>query len=142
MTNASRASTTFSGRSKIGRSDDIKWQELLTHFRSLQLRHEKARRQALGLEGFSLNFPLMISNGPTANTPGSSRPPPRKKVTGDVFPASTGTRGSTLSPLNPKARGTSSFLFPQQSTTGNPRSKSPVQSIQKGKRTSGIGPKA
>ncbi|KAF9050517.1 hypothetical protein BJ165DRAFT_1525738 [Panaeolus papilionaceus] len=33
--------------SEIGR-DDIKWQELLLHFRTVQAKHEKVRRQALG----------------------------------------------------------------------------------------------
>lgn len=34
-------------RSKLAR-EDIKWQELLQHFRSVQAKHEKARRLALG----------------------------------------------------------------------------------------------
>ena len=88
-------------RSKLGR-DDIKWQELLTHFRMLQSKHEKARRQAMGAElGFermSVNMGAGASaavNGDKANTtPGPSgsmgappssgpaRPPMRRKVTG------------------------------------------------------------
>ena len=44
-----------STRSRIGR-DEIKWQELLTHFRSTQMRHEKARRQAIG-EGDNASTP-------------------------------------------------------------------------------------
>ncbi|KAF7332341.1 Heat repeat containing protein [Mycena kentingensis (nom. inval.)] len=47
---ANIASTLSSTRSKIGR-EDIKWQELLLHFRSVQSKHEKARRLALGTEG-------------------------------------------------------------------------------------------
>ncbi|WVR06414.1 hypothetical protein IAU60_003445 [Kwoniella sp. DSM 27419] len=44
------SSTTFgtatsTTRSKLSGKDEIKWQELLSHFRSVQGRHEKARRQ-------------------------------------------------------------------------------------------------
>nr|XP_031864289.1 uncharacterized protein CI109_000202 [Kwoniella shandongensis]KAA5531361.1 hypothetical protein CI109_000202 [Kwoniella shandongensis] len=37
--------TTSTTRSKLGTKEEIKWQELLSHFRAVQARHEKARRQ-------------------------------------------------------------------------------------------------
>ncbi|KAI0920953.1 hypothetical protein AcW2_006075 [Taiwanofungus camphoratus] len=117
-----------STRSKLGR-EEIKWQELLSHFRSVQGRHEKARRQALGTDttpfsGFTngekpTNIPVMI---PTA--PSSTRPPMRRKVTGGEGPVRPPSRsGSVLSPLNPRARGQSSLLA---STLAQPPPSPPI----------------
>lgn len=106
-------------RSKIVR-EEIKWQELLQHFRAVQVRHEKARRQAYGGEsgssGFTMPLPGASANAPfgggTAtgtNASGGSRPFMRRRVS----EAPTGPGGFTgvtrneipaLSPLNPKAR--------------------------------------
>ncbi|KAH9833697.1 ARM repeat-containing protein [Rhodofomes roseus] len=106
-----------STRSKLGR-DDIKWQELLSHFRMVQGRHEKARRQALGTDttpfaGFTMNE-KPATNGPTTSTPAapsSLRPQIRRKVTGGEGPARPPSRSSgVLSPLNPKARAQSGLL--------------------------------
>ena len=47
LTPHSTAASAMSSRSKITR-DEIKWGELLSHFRTVQSRHEKARRLALG----------------------------------------------------------------------------------------------
>ncbi|TDL29855.1 ARM repeat-containing protein [Rickenella mellea] len=138
----------FSARSKIGRGEEIKWQELLTHFRSVQLRHEKARRQALGLDGSSSSG-FSISgervNGPTTGIQTSGvRPPMRRRVTGEVSApppaASSGaSRGAALSPLNPRARASVGLLsFAQQPT--RPRSP-PVagQAQSKGVRATSVG---
>ncbi|KZT71480.1 ARM repeat-containing protein [Daedalea quercina L-15889] len=112
-----------STRSKLGR-EDIKWQELLSHFRLVQGRHEKARRQALGTDttpfaGFSVND--KPTNGPTMSTPAapsSLRPQIRRKVTGGEGPARPPSRTSgVLSPLNPKARTQNGLLA---STLGAP----------------------
>ncbi|KAH9938004.1 ARM repeat-containing protein [Fomitopsis serialis] len=106
-----------STRSKLGR-EDIKWQELLSHFRMVQGRHEKARRQALGTDttpfaGFTVND-KPTTNGPTTSTPAapsSLRPQIRRKVTGGEGPARPPSRSSAvLSPLNPKARAQSGLL--------------------------------
>ncbi|KAI0080789.1 ARM repeat-containing protein [Panus rudis PR-1116 ss-1] len=106
-------------RSKLGR-EDIKWNELLQHFRVVQNKHEKARRQALGTDDVS---PIAEFSGPSSSsssstnptgTPGT-RPPMRRKVTGSGDSvATTGSAGSgaatarppsrALSPLNPRAR--------------------------------------
>ncbi|OCH88327.1 ARM repeat-containing protein [Obba rivulosa] len=106
----SSVSNLASTRSKLGR-DDIKWQELLSHFRAVQNRHEKSRRQAPGADtapspGFSSTeraapAPVQTSTAPTS----TGRPPMRRKVTmneGTMRPPSR-TSG-ILSPLNPRSR--------------------------------------
>ncbi|CAA7260108.1 unnamed protein product [Cyclocybe aegerita] len=97
-------------RSKLGR-DEIKWQELLLHFRSVQAKHEKARRQALGNDtspilGFlddKLNDPI----DKIGRIPAGNRPPMRRRVTGElsmnnVPQPPVPQRSGALSPLNPK----------------------------------------
>ncbi|KAF5363894.1 hypothetical protein D9756_000214 [Leucocoprinus leucothites] len=113
-------------RSRIGR-DEIKWQELLTHFRSVQMRHEKARRQAMGGDGASMSMSgysdrdldlggLQLNQKEIAgdNRPGQTRPTAalrpgmRRRVTGELpMPSVAVGRSGALSPLNPKARVTS-----------------------------------
>ncbi|KAF9814389.1 hypothetical protein IEO21_05123 [Rhodonia placenta] len=116
-----------STRSKLGR-EDIKWQELLSHFRSVQARHERARRQALGSDSVSFpGFPVIDkpSNPPPAATPAapsSTRPTIRRKVTGEVPVRPPSRSGGALSPLNPRARGqtgliSSSLAHPPASPT-------------------------
>ena len=100
-------------RSKIGR-DEIKWQELLLHFRSVQSKHEKARRQALGNDTSPIiGFPDEKVNDTSERVgrPGSGRILLRRRATGEIsepntVPQSTqvGSRSGALSPLNPKAR--------------------------------------
>lgn len=105
-----RSIAAISNRSKLGR-EDIKWQELLLHFRSIQAKHEKARRQALGTDtaGFS-GIPDSEQSSETANgsnrTATGPRPPMRRKVTGDptMNTAASSVRPGALSPLNPRAR--------------------------------------
>ena len=103
----------LSTRSKIGR-DEIKWQELLLHFRSVQAKHEKARRQALGNDTTPIiEFPEEKVNDPSdrVGRPASTgRPPMRRRVTGEISVPNiipqppVGSRSGALSPLNPKAR--------------------------------------
>jgi len=112
-------------RSKLGR-DEIKWQDLLLHFRSVQAKHEKARRQALGATAadtasFS-GFSEKSGGGGDASGSGGGRqqqqqqqapsvirPPMRRKVTGEFLPPSMAVAPprNVLSPLNPRARGQS-----------------------------------
>lgn len=124
----------MASRSKIGR-DDIKWQELLLHFRSVQGKHEKARRTALGTEtapfsGFSGNSSDKTGEtsatgaGRTtmanANTP---RPQMRRRVTGNEPPVPNIPPRNTLSPLNPRRGQTGylpSALGPQSPTSAQP----------------------
>ncbi|KAH8118697.1 ARM repeat-containing protein [Phellopilus nigrolimitatus] len=138
------SSTTFTGRSKLGRGEEIKWQELLTHFRSVQLRHEKSRR---GEESSAASY-LERHERPSANGAGPSRPQMRRKVTGGEglpltglslgasssgIPGGNGgnARGSILSPLNPRRVASPSGLlgFAQQQNA-TPRSKSPSPQVQ------------
>ncbi|KAJ6538479.1 vacuolar protein 14 C-terminal Fig4p binding-domain-containing protein [Mycena vulgaris] len=144
-------------RSKIGR-DEIKWQELLLHFRSIQSKHEKSRRQALGTDASA--FSSGLSDSEKEDRPGrssGSRPGIRRKVTGDinvgplaatVAPGPLSARSGVLSPLNPRARGQSGLLtsavvaqtgsgpIPPNSTTLL------AQQSQKQRRTIGLGRKS
>jgi len=96
-------------RSKLAR-DEIKWPELLAHFRTVQTRHERARRAVLG------SAPDISSTLPSSAPP--ERPIARRRGTGvaEVSASSTSSASSTggggpsngrpgaLSPLNPRAR--------------------------------------
>jgi vacuole morphology and inheritance protein 14 len=96
-------------RSKLAR-DEIKWPELLAHFRAVQTRHERARRAALG------SAPDVSATLPSSVLP--ERPFARRRVTGlgEVPAPSTSLaqgvgaggpsngRPGALSPLNPRAR--------------------------------------
>ncbi|KAG9048287.1 hypothetical protein FS837_000350 [Tulasnella sp. UAMH 9824] len=114
------ASGTLASRSKIAR-DEIKWVELLSHFRSVQIKHEKSRRTGISgdngsVSGFSVNGETggqsnssrergsgermgdRSNGGPGARDGVPSRPLPRRKA--------SATGGAVLSPLNPKSRTT------------------------------------
>jgi vacuole morphology and inheritance protein 14 len=109
-----------STRSKFNRDGDIKWQDLLNHFRAVQAKHEKARRQALGEDdALASEFPNSTGLGDpssSSNTSRSStsqqRPGMRRQVTSARDTAAqqqsslmTSPRGSgALSPLNPRSR--------------------------------------
>ncbi|KAJ7498594.1 vacuolar protein 14 C-terminal Fig4p binding-domain-containing protein [Mycena latifolia] len=146
----------LSTRSKIGR-DEIKWQELLLHFRSVQSKHEKARRQALGTDASAFSSGLSDSEQ-TEDRPGrssGSRPGIRRKVTGEinvgptaVTPGPLSARSGVLSPLNPRARGQSGLLASAVIAQTGP---GPVaqnqatllaQQTQKQRRTIGLGRKS
>lgn len=122
-------------RSKLARDDGgIKWQDLLSHFRNVQSKHEKLRRGEAamsilapsGSTGTSMGSPPTsnIGNSPTPNASGSSavRPQIRRKVTDGLGSSRTVTSGAVnaLSPLNPKARTT-----PASALAGTPRPMSP-----------------
>ena len=102
-----------STRSKLVR-EDIKWSELLSHFRSVQSRHEKARRQSSGETDFAHVAEFLPSNdkasagtssSTSTNVNGTtSRPAIRRRVTGTSSADRPPSRA--LSPLNPRARGT------------------------------------
>ncbi|KAF8165594.1 vacuolar protein 14 C-terminal Fig4p binding-domain-containing protein [Crassisporium funariophilum] len=100
----------LAGRSKIGR-DEIKWQELLLHFRSVQAKHEKARRQGLGNDTSPIvGFPEEKQNDTpdrVGRAPSAGRPAMRRRVTGEISMPNTvsqppiNSRNGALSPLNP-----------------------------------------
>ncbi|ODN81757.1 hypothetical protein L202_02141 [Cryptococcus amylolentus CBS 6039] len=70
----STSSTFGTARSKIGK-EEIKWQELLSHFRNVQNRHEKARRQLhstdIGSATASVHFSSPSQTYPTS-APGTA----------------------------------------------------------------------
>ncbi|KAG8824289.1 hypothetical protein FRC18_010555 [Serendipita sp. 400] len=120
-----------SSRSKLGR-DDIKWQELFAHFRSVQTKHEKARRVGLGGSA----GPLLDGYSTTTTQGGgqAGRPSQRRRATGDALPpvghganAQIPARGTgALSPLNPRARaGTGSGIMGALAGSGVSRPMSP-----------------
>ncbi|KAI0720355.1 ARM repeat-containing protein [Cerioporus squamosus] len=116
-----------STRSKLGR-EDIKWQELLQHFRAVQMKHEKARRQALGTDITS------FSNYPHTNGTESVKPP-TPPSDGPLRPPSRS--GGMLSPLNPKARvqsGLANNVVPGPQPPGSPTTQA-TQLQSKVKRT-------
>ncbi|KAI5993628.1 vacuolar protein 14 C-terminal Fig4p binding-domain-containing protein [Pisolithus albus] len=124
-------------RSKLGR-DEIKWQELLSHFRTVQARHEKARRQALGTDLSA--FGLGLGN------PDPNRPPMRRRVTGDIVPP--GPPRPALSPLNPRAKQNGLLNSAQLMGQAIPPTSSQANAIsgglslqQKQRRTLGLGPR-
>ncbi|EPQ59169.1 ARM repeat-containing protein [Gloeophyllum trabeum ATCC 11539] len=128
----------FSSRSKIINRDEIKWQELLSHFRSVQARHEKARRQAVGSDAPS--FPAFQAGDKPSGASSSSqqgsttRPPVRRRVTGEVPPSPPPPArggGSILSPLNPRARGANGLLS-SALTSSSARPASPTALLQQG----------
>lgn len=130
-----RAPGPLSTRSKLGR-EEIKWQELLLHFRSVQAKHEKARRQALGADttpfsGFSATTEKPADASAGRPTSIASRPPMRRKVTGEAPPPAISIPPrNALSPLNPRARQSGlvpSALNPQSSTSTQAQGQSSKQ---------------
>ncbi|EIN10503.1 ARM repeat-containing protein [Punctularia strigosozonata HHB-11173 SS5] len=127
-----------STRSKIGR-EEIKWQELLSHFRSVQFKHEKARRQASGSEVTFTDFMDIErpSNTPApanATSSAGARNPLRRQGTGAQNQAPS--RAGALSPLNPHKRTTGQIAVMAASRFGRAapnRSPSPASSEGKTK---------
>jgi vacuole morphology and inheritance protein 14 len=139
---SSTVGSVATSRSKLVR-DEIKWQDLLAHFRSVQAKHEKARRIGLG----GNPGPLLDGYSGSGNATGGNRPSARRRVTGDAqlpnsailpMPSQVGSRGTgALSPLNPRARvGTGNPLIGALSGSQSPRatSPSPMLAQQRGKR--------
>ncbi|THV08261.1 ARM repeat-containing protein [Dendrothele bispora CBS 962.96] len=140
----------LSARSKLVR-DEIKWQELLQHFRSVQLKHEKARRQAMGADMTSFpEFPELDRQSDQSERvgrpPGTARPGMRRKVTGgdinpNVPPNNPNPTGSNSSSFSLRA-GALSPLNPRRQTTTAPAPMSPSalsQQAQKQNRAISLG---
>jgi vacuole morphology and inheritance protein 14 len=133
-----RTTGAIAGRSKLSR-DEIKWQELLLHFRSVQAKHEKARRQAMGNDGSPILGALpdekfADSTEKTGRGTPINRPPLRRRVTGDVsLPPSlapnASSRTGALSPLNPQRKppgALSSLMSPPAATAAIPSNPNPA----------------
>lgn len=138
MTGPSSVSSIASTRSKLGR-EDIKWAELLQHFRTVQNKHEKARRPALGADDMIPMAEFSTASNSTPSTNGiGPRPALRRKATGDSTTTVTAVRPPprALSPLNPRARGQSALSAALSGTPPiSPTSASQMQQQQKSKRT-------
>ncbi|KAF9236244.1 vacuolar protein 14 C-terminal Fig4p binding-domain-containing protein [Melanogaster broomeanus] len=94
----------LASRTKVTR-DEIKWQDLLSHFRAVQMKHEKARRQALGTDNLPFSgFDSKSGDPASASSSHGSHPPLRRRVTGDTAPPPGLPQPPVLSPLNPRAR--------------------------------------
>ena len=110
----------------------------------MQIRHEKARRQALGMEESSSIGNVLANitvNGAAATAASTGQPKTamRRRITGEGMPltsagAPVGLRPGALSPLNPKARATSGLLGMAQPASGIPAQR-PQSPQAKGKRT-------
>ncbi|KAJ7167531.1 vacuolar protein 14 C-terminal Fig4p binding-domain-containing protein [Mycena filopes] len=127
-------------RSKLGR-DEIKWQELLLHFRSVQSKHEKSRRQALGTDAFSSG--LSDSDKTEDSRPGRPGEINVGVPASGVPPGPLSARSGILSPLNPRARGQTGLLsnavtIAQTGATA-PANPMLVQQGQKRRPTLGLG---
>jgi len=119
--------------------DEIKWQELLAHFRSIQAKHEKARRQAMGTDGSPVLGALPDEKlADTTERPGRViRPPMRRRVTGDVsLPPSlapnSSSRTGALSPLNPQRKppgALSNLMSPPATTATVPSNLNPAMGL-------------
>ncbi|KDN37415.1 ARM repeat-containing protein [Tilletiaria anomala UBC 951] len=112
---ASSSSAAGSTRSKmLGREDQIRWNELLLHFRSVQLRHERTRRAAmLASQASDRTFSLSPESAQHAGgasfpdrngvyPPGPASQTGRRRVTG----GGPSRRSSTASPLKSMRVGT------------------------------------
>ncbi|KAF8759552.1 ARM repeat-containing protein [Rhizoctonia solani] len=109
--------TQVANRTKVTR-DEIKWQELLSHFRAVQAKHEKARRRDLAIEP---EFSFMDQTESDRSQPSSVRPNMRRKPSqpNDV---PTGRPSGPLSPLNPKRGGILGSAISNASASGRPLS--------------------
>ncbi|KAH8096728.1 ARM repeat-containing protein [Cristinia sonorae] len=128
-------------RSKLGGRDEIKWAELLSHFRSVQNKHEKSRRPASSTDDLEppLDFPSGGGAGSSSSANPSARPPMRRKVTGTDSSSRLPPRA--LSPLNPRARGQGG-LSAAMATQAIPMSPTfAQQKLDKGAGSGGIGGK-
>ncbi|KAJ9094847.1 hypothetical protein QFC19_007776 [Naganishia cerealis] len=120
---ATYTSNVATTRSKIAARDEIKWEDMLRHFRVVQNRHEKARRLAQMGEGgqFQTVTGFNFASGSTSNSPlpgtgvGSNLTSTTKRKTlggsvrKDIAHGTTNSgskpQSSVLSPLNPRRVG-------------------------------------
>jgi vacuole morphology and inheritance protein 14 len=108
------------------------------HFRSVQAKHEKARRQAAGVD---MSAPF--ADYPTLEERESAASPPpgrRRKVDAPPPLAMPGRGSGALSPLNPRSR--TSGLLASALGGGRARPTSPNNpEVNKGKRAPSLGRK-
>ena len=122
---ATASPSSLTGRSTIRRPDEIKWQELLSHFRNVQMKHERARRtQPSESDGDGIgvaNAPLPLAAA--LRTGGGV--PTRRKGLSDTPPLTGGSRsfGGKIGSIASKAPSVSGSraLSPQSQTTNSSR---------------------
>ncbi|KAF8338758.1 vacuolar protein 14 C-terminal Fig4p binding-domain-containing protein [Cantharellus anzutake] len=127
---ATQPSTTSTIRSKLtgGRDDTIRWPELLSHFRTVQMKHEKARRgESVFTSSDTESVDALPTTPPAPTGSPSLRPVLRRKLTGELSSSSVRVQGTStsfaLSPLNPKRA--SSVSTGAGPTNGRPASPAP-----------------
>lgn len=95
-------SSSMPARSTIRRNEDIRWQELLTHFRQVQMKHERARRNHMNdsdnhsTASAPLSMTVRNSNVGGARRKVDQGPP---SVTSRGASAKAGSTASKASPL-------------------------------------------
>ena len=126
----SNYSTATSGRPVTRRQDEIKWQELLTHFRQIQFKHERARRSALHHTGnphlYTLDnmepASLPMASAISAGHSNASRITSRRKVNGQGTMSRNSAGGENATKRGTSKAGSTSAhsrpLSPPVSSTG------------------------
>ncbi|KAF9235289.1 hypothetical protein BU15DRAFT_64957 [Melanogaster broomeanus] len=78
----------------------IKWQDLLNHFHAVQIKHEKAHRQALSTDNLPFSgFDSKSGDPASASSSHGSHPPLQHRVTGDTAPPPGLPQPPVLSPV-------------------------------------------
>lgn len=92
----------LAGRSTIRRNDEVKWPELLTHFRQLQMKHERARRtHSNDTDGQSTaSAPLALTVRPSGSS-GARRKQEQSQTSGSRIGSGSGRPMSTTSKASP-----------------------------------------
>ena len=96
-------------RSTIRRGEEIKWQELLTHFRQVQIKHERSRRSQHSDDSGGLSLSsgtLMAGTGSGGSAPAPARAGGTGQGSGGTPPGASGTarRKDTTSGRAPSGR--------------------------------------
>ncbi|PWN19153.1 ARM repeat-containing protein [Microstroma glucosiphilum] len=92
MGSVARSTYAQTARSKLSTRDEIKWPELLTHFRQTQLRHERARRSAAAAAAGGATGNESLVPGMAGNTQGGSGGGKGGKDGASVSPSTSGSR--------------------------------------------------
>lgn len=92
MGSVARSTYAQTARSKLSTRDEIKWPELLTHFRQTQLRHERARRSAAAAAAGGAAGNESLVPGMAGTTQGGGGGGKGGKDGANVSPSTSGSR--------------------------------------------------
>lgn len=92
MGSVARSTYAQTARSKLSTRDEIKWPELLTHFRQTQLRHERARRSAAAAAAGGATGNESLVPGMAGTTQGGSGGGKGGKDGASLSPSTSGSR--------------------------------------------------